>query len=386
MSINYLLRLKKRLNARKELMNSRGEFIKNCGLLTFHNKNSLKASSATTSEEIKIKDQNDVDLIMRIIASYQKSKSLNIDGSMWKQFFLLYHLEIDDALMSGNLDRICKIFRDPVSTDFFYGFDILTKSFNSVFSKKSVRDAYSLLCLDGLVRFAESSGAIKIYNPETVNLLQDSFDADLLIELISKKCWNFSVPNLFPGEHGLLTSKGIISYRVPQALYQAWRVRQILSGFKQPKVLEIGGGLGRTAHYAYELGVKDYTLIDLPISAAAQSYFVGRAIGEDNIVLEGEDLKYNTNKVKILQPTSFLNGNLKYDLIINADSLTEMNETTVGSYWEKIKTSTSMFLSINHEANDVVINRLIQKERLDVSGFRFPYWMRKGYVEELIKF
>ena len=190
------------------------------------------------------------------------------------------------------------------------------------------------------------------------------------------------MPNPFPGEHGLLTAKGVISYRVPQALYQAWRIKQILSGVKEPKVLEIGGGLGRTAHYAYELGVKDYTIIDLPISAAAQSYFLGRTIGSENIILEGEAPQEHSQKVKILQPSSFLNGKLKYDLIINVDSFTEMNESTAAAYWEKIKSSSNAFLSINHEINPIKMSSLIEKDGSDITGVRFPYWMRKGYVEE----
>jgi len=56
-------------------------------------------------------------------------------------------------------------------------------------------------------------------------------------------------PNPFPSEFGIETRRGIASHRGLQALYQAFRVRQ-MADEHGGKVVEIGAGLGRTAYYA----------------------------------------------------------------------------------------------------------------------------------------
>src|SRR5690606_14876259 len=114
--------------------------------------------------------------------------------------------------------------------------------------------------------------------------------------------------------------RGIISYRVPQALYQAWRMAQLLKDIARPRVLEIGAGLGRTAFYARKFGILDYTIIDIPVTALSQGYYLGRVLGEDQIHLAGEDRASSDERIKILPPSYFLTGEDRYDLILNADS------------------------------------------------------------------
>jgi SAM-dependent methyltransferase len=193
------------------------------------------------------------------------------------------------------------------------------------------------------------------------------------------------VPNPFPCEHGLKTSRGIISYRVPQSIYQASRIKQLVQGISNPRVLEIGAGLGRTAYYAYEMGIKDYTIIDIPITAAAQAYFLGRTIGDKNIYLDGERSNESSLTVKILTPQTFFNETKTYDLIVNVDSLTEMDFSVAQAYWNKIKVTTSTFLSINHEANAFRVRDLIVDDLSMLNIRRELYWMRRGYTEELIQ-
>jgi hypothetical protein len=249
-----------------------------------------------------------------------------------------------------------------------------------------VRDAYAKLCLDGLVRLAESVGAIPIDNPETWPTKRGSiWEAESVLTELNKSYGSFSVPNPFPGEHGLKTSRGIISYRVPQSIYQAWRIRQLVHGISNPRILEIGAGLGRTAYYAYELGIKDYTIVDLPITSAAQAYFLGRTIGDENIYLDGEQPHEFTYKIKILTPKTFFDETNKYDLIMNVDSLTEMDFSVAHAYWNKIKASTGKFLSINHESNAFRVRDLVVEDLSNLDIHREPYWMRRGYIEEMIQ-
>jgi hypothetical protein len=354
--------------------------------LLFHRQNQLSASPDSSLRNPSGLEK-DIYLIRRIIGAYQRANMTDLGDSMWSLFFASYHQTIHETLISGDEEKTADIFRNPGTSDLFYGFDILAKSYHQeVFKAKSVRNAYAKLCLDGLVRFAESIGAIPIDNPETWPANTGSlWKTENVLTELNKIYGLFSVPNPFPNEHGLKTSRGIISFRVPQALYQAWRIKQLVDGISAPRVLEIGAGLGRTAHYAHELGIKDYTIVDIPISAAAQAYFLGRTIGEDEIHLEGEHPNESSNKVKIITPQTFLDENKTYDLILNVDSLTEMDFPIAQAYWEKIKVSTSKFLSINHEANAFRVRDVIKDDFNKINIQRKLYWMRRGYVEELIQ-
>ena len=81
-----------------------------------------------------------------------------------------------------------------------------------------------------------------------------------------------------------------------------------------------------------------------------------------------------------------------FTLALNQDSFPEIDETLVREYLAEIRrTTTTYFLSINHEVEHAKTN---EARHLNVStllgrdaGFRrlyrMPYWLRRGYVEEL---
>ncbi len=351
--------------------------------LMFHRENLLMALAAAVVEPHEAIDS---ELIRRFTVAYQSANKSDLGESMWKHFFNSHHEPIHDALMAGDEKRIAEIYRYPGTNDLFHGFDMLRKSCPKEFEQTDVREAYAKLCLDGLVRFAEAVGAIPLDNTETWSAVEGvPYDAEAILAKLSQACWAFTVPNPFPDEFGLRTSRGVVSYRVPQALYQAWRIKQLVKGIEHPRVLEIGAGLGRTAYYAHELGIKDYTIVDIPMTATAQAYFLGRTLGEEQVCLDGESSAGSSQKIKICMPQTFLDEDKKYDLIVNVDSLTEMDILIAKGYWEKIKASTNIFLSINHEANPFRVQDLIAEDMPNLDVSRGLYWMRRGYVEEVVK-
>ncbi len=327
----------------------------------FHSESLLDASPAAATG-IANKSVEDKELINRIIAAYQRVNQADLGKSMWKFFFTTYHQPIHQALIDGNEKTVTKILRNPEISYLFYGFDWLCKSYQNAFRNKKARKAYAKACLDGLVRFAESVGAVSMDNPESKLESRSLWKTEKVLAELDKVCMPFSMPNPFTNEHGVGSSRGVISYRVPQALYQAWRIKQLLDGIQNPRVLEVGAGLGRTAFYVFELGIKDYTIVDLPITTVAQAYFLGRTLGEENIHLDGEQFDDGPNRVKIIAPETFLAESKTYDLILNVDSLTEMDFRVAQAYWEKIKVSTNIFLSINHEANPFRVRDLLVKD------------------------
>lgn len=195
-------------------------------------------------------------------------------------------------------------------------------------------------------------------------------------------------PDIYPHAIGLMSSKGVVTYRAIQSLYLAFRLQNLMksNGLRGGSVCEIGAGLGRSAFYANMMGIKDYTIVDIPITLMAQGYYLMQVLGEDSVVLPGEEAN-SRDKIKLILPNEFFSSDKRYDIIANVDSLTELGEDLRSQYLGKISKMTPIFLSINHEVNSSRVNEFIRrKEIIDFNISRYPYWMRNGYAEELISF
>lgn len=333
----------------------------------------------------------DLAIATRIVASYQKAieKEEQRGDSMWQVFFNERHVPIHTVFKEGKTHEAARILQNPGPTELFYGFDNLMASFQEQVPPNSTNaKGHAKVCLDGLIRFAEAIGAIRLDNPERYHAhALVVWEADRVIKCIEDTLGlPLSFPNPYPDEHGVKTSKGIISYRVCQALYQAWRIKQLLKGVSNPRVLEIGAGLGRTAYYAKQFGINDYTIIDLPFTLISSGYFLARTLGQDQVLLLGEETSNEKQKVKVLSPEAFLKGKETYDLIINVDSLTEMDPSIARAYWTQIESKSAIFLSINQETHALTVRELINASSKVSHADRVPYWMRRGFVEETVWF
>jgi hypothetical protein len=230
-----------------------------------------------------------------------------------------------------------------------------------------------------LLLLAEAVGARRLWNP--LGSVPSLPQVDDLLDLIDQGLGvRMAFPNPFPGEIGLATSRGVISYRAVQALYQAWRVFTFVNGDLEARIVEIGAGLGRTAFYARQFGLRHYTIVDLPMSSVAQAYFLGRTLGDDAICLFGEVRP----GISILLPSAFLDAKGTYDAVLNVDSLTELDPKTAKAYCAAIRDRAGVLLSINHEANPFTVRGMCEVVGM-IGASRMPYWMRAGYVEEIFR-
>jgi hypothetical protein len=84
-----------------------------------------------------------------------------------------------------------------------------------------------------------------------------------------------------------------------------------------------------------------------------------------------------------MSPKDFSENSERYGLIVNIDSLTEMDLATGSRYVKKIAEKADYFLSINHDVNDFSVAELVQSEERIKVVYRSPYWLRQGYAEEL---
>jgi len=80
------------------------------------------------------------------------------------------------------------------------------------------------------------------------------------------------------------------------------------------------------------------------------------------------------------------------DVVVNQDSFPEIDGTFVRSYLQQIAKTSACFLSINQEGEaaanaDGVLQHVVGRLAAETPGLtrisRAPYWIRKGYVEEV---
>ncbi len=324
--------------------------------------------------------QDQTRLVARIRAAYGRAVAtpLGDTDSMWLKGELFdMRREVHEALMEADMAAIADMLRAPGGTNLHYGFEDLNRRFLG--ERLSTIDTAHFAALEflGLLQLGRATGLYRVTHHDQAEPPPPPVD-EILTKLDRLFGFEVRFPNPFPNEAGLATGRGVLSYRVPAALYQAWRISQLVGGRGSPRVLEIGGGLGRTAYYARQFGILDYTIVDIPMTLVAQANFLGRTLGADALHLYGED-RYAPQAIKLLPPAAFLRSAARYDLVLNVDSMTEMARDTAQAYCDAIHARADTFLSINHEGLSFTVAELMPGGMFQ----RAPYWMRPGYVEEL---
>jgi hypothetical protein len=188
-----------------------------------------------------------------------------------------------------------------------------------------------------------------------------------------------SFPNPYENEFGLQVGGQVASVRAVFALYQSFRSLSLSRLFGCHSIMEIGAGLGRSAYYCWTAGVRSYRIIDLPLANVAQAYFLGRTLGPENIRLYGEPSK--SEAVEILPPR--LLTERKFDLVVNVDSMTEMDRQAAIDYLNYARDCAKVLLSSNHEVNHFRVCDLLTEVMPETPVLRYPSPMRDGYMEEI---
>jgi hypothetical protein len=316
-------------------------------------------------------------------------------GSLWKNI-RWYQASVHLALMADDNSQLRGVFSNPEKTDLYYGVDNLS---HTVLARSpanpddGIRQDNAELIRTQILKLAEAMGLrrwlptdgemVALYYPGDHEVSPDV--GETLTAISNAAGFDIVFPSPFEGEVGLLTDRGFASYRAVQALYQAIRVQQEISGIQDPTVLEIGPGMGRTAYYAKIAGIENYTTIDLPMGVVGQACFLGATLGPNAIWLYGEDPASALGKIKLLPGTMPL-PEQQFGLVLNVDSLTEMGKEAGIGYAKWVANHATSFLSINHEANSPTVAGLARDHLSAFSSRRFPCWMRNGYVEEIFRF
>lgn len=311
--------------------------------------------------------------------------------SVWKGIAAL-NRPVHDALMATDNNLLRGIFADPVSSDLFYGMDTIALS---LVGRSPEKFAFLVEAMRGcLLLLAEAIGIRRWLPPESEHApayypvgYEVSPNIDRLLDGISESlCFDVQFPNPFQGEVGASTVRGTASERAVQALYQCHRIKQEMTAAEEQSVLEIGPGMGRAAYYSRQAGIVHYTTIDLPLGVVAQACFLGATLGPESIWMVGDDPRTARGRVRLFPITMIDRIGEHFTLVVNVDSITEMGLDTSASFACWISQHADMFLSINHEANIPTVSDLFRRYCSARTYRRFPYWMRRGYVEEIFDF
>lgn len=244
---------------------------------------------------------------------------------------------------------------------------------------------------DKLVCLAEALGVLPVEHPEHGRWGENVYlDPKSTVAAIEQHLGiAIAPPDGVVHVVGLRVGDAVFHYRHLNAVYTA-HLLTTLTG-PQSAVAEYGGGLGAVALYARRLGLHDYTLFDLPITNLFAGHFLINALGTDAVSLFGEEEKPDTIRIMPFW-TCASTPNERFDLSLNQDSFPEIDATLVGKFFHEIRrTTTRIFLSINHEAQSIMTDKTRQ---LNISamlrgaeGFRkvsrCKYWLREGYAQEV---
>jgi hypothetical protein len=289
---------------------------------------------------------------------------------------------------------LCNVSRHDASEGITQGH----REYDRIVRDGAYRDFLALMAKDKLVSLAEAVGSLPVENPE-----QGPFgvslhtDPDELVATISQRLGvSIAPPDIDGGLLKLETGQGLFGERDANAIFTAHLLRRVLAGHEAPRICEIGGGSGRAAYWSQRLGLASYTIIDLPHVNVVQGYYLLKSLAGKRVVLYGEQTPEDEPAALVIWPNHAIAeiASPDYDLVLNQDSMPEMNPDIVDDYLRWIRLACrGLFMSINHESRPAYgtgLRHVSVPEAVEaIGGFerqdRFPYWLRRGYVVELYR-
>ncbi|HZZ23524.1 MAG TPA: hypothetical protein VFE60_13535, partial [Roseiarcus sp.] len=319
----------------------------------------------------------DPSLLRRIKTSYRESiaRYEQPAGSMWG-IIAERRNDIHQALLEDDDERTAELLGNPSKTELYYGMDIVhAQTVAPLKASEATQTLTKNLVQTHFVAMAESTGARRFWYFEaqgprseptiaTIEEMLDSIDKVFGVRL--------HYPNPFDDEFGVQTSRGIIVARTPMAIYQSWKVALVANLVKGRKILEIGPGTGRSLFYSYSSGLTDfeigpgtgrslfysyssgltdYTTIDLPMGIVGQACFLAATLGPERIWMIGDDPATQEGRVRLLPPYVLYESPEDFDVVLNVDSLTEMDPQQSITYLRYAFDHALALISINHEFN-----------------------------------
>ena len=314
------------------------------------------------------------------------------NSGVWEMVRHEFHGEFYRIMASRNVADLAAYLRNGLRRSIAYGLGLGDEVFRAMSDGGEGQSNNLALLADRLASLAVAIGALPQENPEQgrygINLQMPVVE---LVRCIEARLGKDIHRPLVAGLFGVEVGPGrIVDHRVPDDVYCAFRLETLRNTHGARRVCEIGAGFGGTAFQASRHGIEPYTIVDLPSVNILQAYFLMKTFGADAVSLFGEDAAGRRFNV---QPYwMFFSEELQFDLVLNRDSMPEMPEPRAREYLQEMERRGCAFLSINQEAEadaayvgvkQLIVHRLAASYPGLRSAGRAPYWVRKGYVEEL---
>lgn len=292
-----------------------------------------------------------------------------------------YPLEVRDVVWNGCMNRAMET-------------EMTETSLENMCNTSLVYGFYGAGGMKEIKKLAEALGVSGIGNPENdahcgryvappCNV--DNLTADEILDKIQAVLpFKIEFPPFFGNyTQGLQTKYGITTDR---HIYYLWILKRIieLCPDKNSAIIEIGAGFGILGYYLNQVGYRDYTTIDLALINACQTYFLSKNLPDRNLILSGDvespfDLLHK-DSIKLLHAKDFHDvPKNRFAIMINTDGLTEYGIAEATKYVQS--DCAPILLSVNHEVNTFRVCEIDQPLR--TRKYRYPFWLRDGYVEEL---
>lgn len=351
----------------------------------------LDASALYEPEMVQIEastmPKNDALLLrMSDYWNMRKQEFDTINDNVWaKNTFLLDNIRILDATLGiKDLDLSHELFSNLHSSSLCEG---MQQGYQAEFWLKNFKimmPKYTKLIQDRIISLAEFVGAVSVQCPEQGG---HSFYLDIneIIEAVGIKISQIAGPVGFPvyqgGLIGIKTIAGIVDERQLSSLYIALKIHEKFRDNKQAKICDLGAGNGLVLFWLYQLGYQNLYAVDLPHVSLLQVYNLSTHFGMSQVKFGHE----STNApITILSMDQYFNYD--YDLVVNSDSLPEIDYTWASKYLQHINEHSKFFFSINQETmfkNQINVQHAINENYKNLHCIsRNRFWMRPGYIEE----
>jgi len=320
--------------------------------------------------------------ITSLLIKKYKNKILenkNKNSKLWDQILnKKYHdlysaIEINDVKCTSII--LSKFFRDKC---------IRGAEDGDLFKNPILNVSHKQLILEGILALAHYDGILDYPAPYQVNNYKHSQTNYVkLYNKISKKFPLKTIPN-YGSPYGLNVGNGVINHRFIESLFLNLELKNILTNFNfstknKLNFLEIGGGSGLNAlnlFFFFKGNIKKIYLVDLPQMLIFQEYLI-------RSTLKKSELRY----FEFISNSDFEKANIKYDVMINKDSIPEINKKESLKYIQNFsKSKNSLFFSLNHESRSFKQNpvkELISKFK-NISVVSRDYSkIKEGYIKEI---
>ncbi len=302
-----------------------------------------------------------------------------------------HHRPLADALDASDIaavsDILVNICKTPASYGLMHALDYATLAASPT---ESLSEAIRIV--DRMIALGEALGCQPVQCPEQGHWGYKDLDLVSLYRGIQARLpMDMTPPAAGGGTYGVITDKGVICVKDLEAMYTATRVLALIERTERKSVCEIGGGTGTLAYYLAKAGAADITVFDLPMVSVIQGYYLMRSLGPDQVWLFGETP--GSARIRLLPHWELANEpSWRHALFLNQDSMPEIDRTAALDYLRLIRDKgAKLFLSLNQEgrftntsaAAQSVVYELVEQVGGYRRLYRFPYWMRAGYVEEL---